>query len=275
MCFVCAGNLGADMADDIRLLVRADDAGSAWAANIGCLRACTDGIARSVEVMMPCAWVPHAAKLLAAHPEVDIGLHLTLTSEWDAVKWRPLTTAPSLVDETGSFLPLLRPRPGDSRRSLVESAWDIDEVAAELRAQIALGRKLFPQASHVSAHMVRHLRDVDPRLEEIVAHLCAEFGLKDDAFGHGLPRIIGYPPQPRATEPRVASFIAALHELSPGTYIFIDHPAVDSPEMAVTGHPGYTDVQQDRLTCLETLTHPDLRAAIDRLGIELISYRDL
>lgn len=93
-----------------RLIVRVDDAGFSWAANIGCLRACTDGIARSVEVMMPCAWTAHAAQLFGAHPQIDIGIHLTLTSEWDAVKWRPLTQATSLTDAQGSFLPLLMAR---------------------------------------------------------------------------------------------------------------------------------------------------------------------
>lgn len=65
---------------DVQLLVRADDAGSSWSSNVGCLRACTEGIARSVEVMMPGAWTSHAAEILNNHPEVDVGIHLTLTS---------------------------------------------------------------------------------------------------------------------------------------------------------------------------------------------------
>ncbi|MCV3273658.1 ChbG/HpnK family deacetylase [Roseobacter sinensis] len=263
------------MGQDIRLLVRADDAGSTWASNLGCLRACTDGIARSVEVMMPCPWITHAAKLFRAHPQIDIGLHLTLTSEWDAVKWRPLTPAPTLVDETGHFQPLLTLRAGDTRRSLAENAWDIDELVGELHAQIAQGVTMFPQASHVSSHMIRHLRDLDPRLGEIIAALCTKFGLADDAFGYGLPRIAGYPAQPRVTASRVAAFIETLRKLTPGTYIFIDHPAAESTEMTDVGHPGYEDVQADRLTCLETLTHPELRATVEQLGIELICYRDL
>lgn len=117
------------MAGEIRLLVRADDAGSNWSSNIGCLRACTEGIARSVEVMMPCSWISHAAKTLNGHPDIDIGVHLTLTSEWDDVKWRPLTQANSLTDETGNFLPLLLPREGDGRPSLSQADWSLDEIA--------------------------------------------------------------------------------------------------------------------------------------------------
>lgn len=260
---------------DVRLLVRADDAGSSWSSNVGCLRACTDGIARSVEVMMPCGWTTHAAEILNNHPEIDVGIHLTLTSEWNAVKWRPLTQARSLTDNMGNFLPLLTPRKGDIRPSLQNSDWSLDEIASEFRAQVSLGIAEFQHASHVSSHMLKHFKDFDARLGDVISELCEEFGLKDDAFGHGLPRIEGYPKFPRDTDKRVEAFARQLDELEAGTYIFIDHPAVVSQELGVTGHHGYEDVAQDRVTCLETLTSPLLRERIEQIGIELISYRDL
>ncbi|MEM9341716.1 MAG: ChbG/HpnK family deacetylase [Pseudomonadota bacterium] len=260
---------------NVRLLVRADDAGSSWSSNMGCLRACTHGIARSVEVMVPCPWVAHAATILNAHPEIDVGIHLTLTSEWDAVKWRPLTAAPSLTDDAGNFLPLVMQRDGDPRRSLAEADWSIDEIAAELRAQIALGVRMFQGVSHISSHMVAHFKALDPRIGDVITELCAEFGLADDAFGHGLPRIEGYPKVPRDTAARTSAFIQQIADLPEGTHIFIDHPAVDSAELRATGHAGYEDVAADRVSCLETLTSPDLQRQIERLGIELISYKDL
>ncbi|MGI8672171.1 MAG: hypothetical protein ACR2LU_06150 [Luteitalea sp.] len=55
-------------------------------------------------------------RLLNAHPEIDAGVHLALTSEWENVKWGPLTAAPSLVDANGYFFPIVTPvrhfRPG-------------------------------------------------------------------------------------------------------------------------------------------------------------------
>ncbi len=105
--------------------------------------------------------------------------------------------------------------------------------------------------------------------------LCREFGLKDDAFGHGLPRIEGYPKFPRDTDQRIEAFARQLDELEAGTYIFIDHPAVSSPELSATRHKGYEDVAEDRVTCLETLTSPMLRERIEQLGIALVSYREL
>jgi len=260
---------------EVRLLVRVDDAGSSWSSNVGCLRACTEGIAQSVEVMMPCAWTSHAAEILTDHPEVDVGIHLTLTSEWDAVKWRPLTYAPSLTDENGNFLPLLLPREGDGRPCLADADWSFEEIANEFRAQVSLGVAKFRNASHVSSHMLTHFRDFDARLGDVVSDLCHEFGLKDDAFGHGLPRIEGYPKFPRDSEKRIEAFAQGLHDLEAGTYIFVDHPAVPSPELSATGHDGYEDVDADRITCLETLTSPVIRNKIEELGIVLISYREL
>lgn len=263
------------MATKTRLLVRVDDAGSSWSSNIGCLRACTEGIAKSVEVMMPCGWVSHAADMLAARPDIDVGIHLTLSSEWDAVKWRPLTNAPSLTDENGHFYPLLLPRPGDTRKTLAGLDYDVDEIVGELDQQIALGRKMFPNASHISTHMVRHFKEFDTRIGDAVKKLCSKYGLSDDAFGHGLPRIEGYPPFPRDAERRTDSFVEQIGHLGAGTYIFIDHPAVYTPALDAFGHHGYKDVTSDRTACLETLTSRELKHAIEEFGIELISYKDL
>ena len=263
------------MPHPVRLLVRADDAGSSWSSNMGCLHACTRGIARSVEVMMPGAWVAHAAELFNAHPEIDIGIHLTLTSEWDNIRWRPLTHAPSLVGSDGNFLPLLLPRDGDPRPCLAKANWSRSEITAELRAQVALGVKMFGSASHVSTHMIRHLKDFDPEIGVTVANLCEDFGLIDDPFGHGLPRIQGYPKYPLDGEARAKSLTEDIAKLGDGTHILIDHPAQTSPELNATGHDGYEDVAADRIGCLDAWTHPMVMECIATGNVRLISYKDL
>ncbi|MEN0002031.1 MAG: hypothetical protein AAF940_14210, partial [Pseudomonadota bacterium] len=90
-----------------------------------------------------------------------------------------------------------------------------------------------------------------------------------------LERIAGYPPFPRDAAQRTAAFIEQLSALKAGTYIFIDHPAVASPELSATGHAGYEDVSADRMSCLETLTSDALMAHVKALDIQLITYRDL
>lgn len=248
-----------------RLLVRVDDAGTSLAANQGCERAVRDGIARSIEIMMPGAWVCDAADRFSNLPGVDIGIHLTLTSEWERVKWRPLTHAPTLVDEHGFFRPSFEP-----------SAWNLAEIEAEFRAQIDLGTRLFAQSSHISSHMIRHFEDVDPRLGKMVRALAEHFNLRDDLLGtDGLPRVAGYPPFPRDAEPRVASFVETLSSLAAGASIFVDHPAVLSDEMRAQGHVAYEDVAEDRAACLAVLTDPRVADAVHQHDVELISYRDL
>ncbi len=85
------------------LLIRADDISMAHAANDACIAVYEKGICRSVELMVPCPWFAEAALLLRERPEYDVGVHLTLTSEWQHLKWGPLTCAPSLVAKDGYF----------------------------------------------------------------------------------------------------------------------------------------------------------------------------
>src|SRR5689334_25262960 len=85
------------------LLVRADDIGFCHASNLACIDVFTRGICRSVELMAPCPWFPEAVRLLQANPTYDVGVHLTMTSEWDNFKWGPISGAKSIVNEDGYF----------------------------------------------------------------------------------------------------------------------------------------------------------------------------
>ena len=92
---------------EIYLLVRGDDIGSSHAANVGCMASYQQGIMRSVELMPPCPWFPEAVKMLQQNPDLDVGIHLTLTSEWEHMKWGPLTKARSISDDDGYFYPMV------------------------------------------------------------------------------------------------------------------------------------------------------------------------
>jgi len=91
----------AQQRNDIRLIVRDDDMASFHDANVACIKTCKEGIARSIEIMVPCAWFPEAVRLLHENPSIDVGIHLVLTSEWEGIKWRPLADVPSIVDKDG------------------------------------------------------------------------------------------------------------------------------------------------------------------------------
>ena len=104
------GTFAAAQNDSIRLLLRGDDIGSSHTANVACIESYREGIVQSIEVMVPCPWFNEAAMMLRENPGLDVGVHLTLTSEWEFYKWGPLTQAPSLVDERGNFLPMTSQR---------------------------------------------------------------------------------------------------------------------------------------------------------------------
>jgi len=258
---------------EVYLLIRGDDIGSSHSANLGCIESYQHGIMRSVELMPPCPWFPEAVKMLKDNPGLDVGIHLALTSEWENIKWGPLTDAPSISDEDGYFYPLVRKREGyPPNTSLQEAAWDIDEIEMELRAQIELGLKYVPWATHANIHM--GVARLDEKIGEVVARLLKEFDLDLDMEPYGFKRFAGWG-DASTLEERIDNFSAALEQLGPGFYLFIEHPAVDSPEMRSIWHKGYEDVALDREWVTRVFTSEKVKNVIKNKGIQLISYGDL
>lgn len=133
--------------DDRVVILHVDDAGMSHDSNVGAFRSILEGVATSVSVMMPCPWVPEFVHGLRQHPEIDAGLHLTLTAEWDEYRWGPLVgkpAAPGLVDEEGALW--------GNVEQVVENA-SPDEVDAEIRAQLDRARALGFEPTHLDSHM--------------------------------------------------------------------------------------------------------------------------
>jgi chitin disaccharide deacetylase len=260
-------------AADIRLLVRADDMGSFHAANLACIEACTNGIARSIEVMVPTPWFTEAVKLLKENPQIDVGIHLTLTSEWEACKWGPVSSAPSLVDANGHFFPMVWRNPNlPARSSIQESAWQVADVEKELRVQIEIALRNLPRITHLGSHM--GFESLDPRLAQLVDKLRKEYRLQPGSPERTLKYFPGWGKE-RNPEARIRAFTANLEKLTPGTYFFIEHPGSNSPEMQAVGHKGYEDVAADRDAVTRVFTSPEVKDIIRKKGIRLISYGDL
>jgi predicted glycoside hydrolase/deacetylase ChbG (UPF0249 family) len=270
-----SGLYAQDTAKDkgVSLVVRGDDIGSCHAANVACIRAYKDGIVTSTEVMVPCSWFPEAVKMLNENPGLDVGIHLVLTSEWDNYKWRPLTSAPSLTDKDGYFYPTIWPRKNAPAGAALKNAdWKIEEIEKELRAQIELGKQKIPQVSHLSFHMGSN--SWDPKVKELCDKLAKEYGLYVMSPEAGVRGLGGFGNAKTADE-RIEKFVKSLEGLKPGTYLFIEHPGLDTPEMRGIGHPGYEDVAQDRDAVTAVFTSEKVKSTIKRLGIKLISYADL
>jgi predicted glycoside hydrolase/deacetylase ChbG (UPF0249 family) len=257
-------------AEAIQLLVRADDLGVAQAINAACVEAYRNGIARSVEVIVPGAWFLDAVQLLRQHPELDVGVHLCLTSEWDRCKWRPLTAAPSLVDANGYFRPMVRQRPDfPPDTGFLDALPALAEVEAELRAQIELAKRHLPRVSHLSAHM--GAATATPELRALTARLAAEYGLALETAG--LQPVAWRSANTPAERER--TLIELLEHLAPGRWLLVEHPAFDTPETRAFGHQGYEDVAAHRAAVTHAFTSDRVRAVIQQRGIQLISYADL
>ena len=91
--------------------------------------------------------------MLTENPGIDVGIHLVLTSEWDNIKWQPLTEARSLRDSNGYFFPMIWPNKNYPGNALLENKWDINDIEKEWRAQIEMAKKRIPALSHISGHM--------------------------------------------------------------------------------------------------------------------------
>lgn len=265
MILVAQGN------NDIYLLVRVDDIGSFHAANTGCIETYKNGIAQSVELMAPCAWFLEAAKMLGENPGFDVGVHLTLTSEWSNVKWRPLTHCPSLVENDGYFFPMVWKNDNfPAASSIQESNWKIDEVEQELRAQIEISLKYVPHISHLTTHM--GFQSLDPKITGLVEKLAKEYNLDVDMSG--IKRFAGW--EKTTYEGRIGKFCENLEKLTPGKYLFVEHPAEKSAEeMESVGHKGYENVAADREWVTRVLTSKEVKETIRKKNIKLISYKNL
>lgn len=133
--------------DDKVIIFHIDDVGMSKESNKGAVRALSGGIATSASVMMPCPWTSDFADHLAQNPGLDIGLHLTLTSEWKGYRWGPLSGAvavPGLVDAQGNFR--------NNTADVVASA-TASEIEAEMNAQIRKAGMIGIKPTHLDTHM--------------------------------------------------------------------------------------------------------------------------
>lgn len=255
-----------------KLIVRGDDMGYSHSGNLALIKCSKEGIQTSIEIIVPSPWFPEAVRFLKENPTIDVGIHLALTSEWDNVKWRPLTDCPSLRTADGYFYPMVTPNPNYPKMSIKENGWKIEDVEKELRAQIETALKHLPRISHISSHMgCTWLSDETKALEKKLAQ---EYKIDIDLQERNVAYAPYDGPHGTAAE-KVQSFIKMLNKLQKGkTYVFVDHPGLDNEELRAVSHIGYENVATDRQGVTDLFTSDEVKKEIKRLGIQLISYKE-
>lgn len=256
-----------------RLIIRGDDMGYTHSGNEALIKCYFDGIETSIEVIVASPWFPEAVKMLRQNPGVDVGIHLALTSEWENVKWRPLTDGKSIRDSNGYYYPMVNPNVNYPGQSLKENSVLLADVEKEFRAQIEMALKLIPQVSHISSHM--NCTNLNEEVKTLTKKLAKEYHIDIDLDDY---KVIyaGYDGPSKTAAEKISSFISRLNKLEAGkTYWFIDHPGIDGDELRSVFHIGYEQVAADRQGVTDLFTNERVKEVIREKGIELIGYRDL
>ncbi len=152
------------------VIIRCDDIGMCHSVNMAAKELIEAEIPFSASVMFVCPWYQEAVDLLKKHPEVSVGVHLTLNAEWKNFRWGPVLgkqAVPSLVDSCGYFTP--------SRSLFYKNNPRLEEIELELRAQIERAIQSGLKIDYVDYHMGTAVDKIEYR--EIVEKLAGEFNL--------------------------------------------------------------------------------------------------
>lgn len=291
------------------VILHVDDAGMSHDSNVGTFRSILEGAANSMSVMMPCPWVPDLVRGLKENPEIDAGLHLTLTSEWDGYRWEPLVgreAAPGLVDPEGAMW--------SSVAEVVANATP-DEVEAEVREQIRRARTMGFEPTHLDSHMGTLFASMDfleryvkvgldegiplmfPGGHNTILEAQYEAQGRDTPPGlgyatelgqriwdGGLPVLddlhnlsYGWVPESGADatddelrEYKVERYIQGLRDLRPGVTMVIMHSTDPSPNFKYISSSGPSR-KGDMLAMLD----PRVQQVIEEEGLVLTTFREL
>lgn len=281
------------------LIINADDFGMCGSANEAVIDLFLSGRIRSSTVMLPCEASKEAVRFSIEHPEFAIGVHLTMTNEWDSHNWKPLTSGKSLIDERGYMW---------KSTKLVEKNAKLKELEAEMRAQIDLAHKLGMKPSHLDNHMGSLYGNQTGRFSMLAMtmRVCGEYGYPFRLFTKTAKEMCprGTPWAVYKIAPVFTSLLAKINRVVlPDYLLFPDwgepglkdsyekyrermlylwthipdgitetfvHPTKESDEIkAITGS------WRDRVWEYRLMKDPETEKYLNAHGVELISYRDL
>ena len=265
------------------LIVHADDLGMAHSVNVATIKAFETGLVNSGSIMVPCPWLSEIAAYARANPQADLGLHLTLTSEWTSFRWGPVSSrdrVSSLLDKNGYF-----------RLTETEAAAQADpkQVEMEILAQIERARALGIQPTHLDSHMgtlyqnkalFEVLLNV-ARSQKLPVRVAKEWFVQADFLPSVLSPNDVYIDHVVTINPSVTPqdwgkfYSDEFKKLEPGVTEVVIHLAYDDAEMrgATADHPNWGAAWRQR--DFEFFTSDAFRKILQENNIKLITYREL
>ena len=270
--------------DSKLLILHADDLGVSHSENSASIEALENNPVNSASIMVPCPWFPEIAEYARQNQQSDLGLHLTLNSEWDYFKWGPVSTRDSvstLVNKQGYFYSTV-----DSVVQLASAM----EVKIEMRNQIQKAFQAGIDVTHLDAHMGTAVASAD--FTKAYIELGKEYDLPvllDERIYQydtpGLQELLDdrtvlvdniVSASPADFNDNMALFYAqTLQNLDPGLTVLLIHLAYDDKEMrAITiNHPNWGAAW--RQADVDFFNSPECSKILEEEGVILVSWREI
>ncbi len=264
------------------LIIHADDLAVAHSEDAASFDALDKHAATSASIMVPCPWLTEVADYAKAHPDADLGLHLTLTSEWQTYRWGPVSAkdqVPSLLDPSG-YLWTDTPQ--------AAAAIKAGQVEKEIRAQIDRAIAMGIHPTHLDSHMGALF--TQPDLFGVYVKVAREYKLPFLAFiGPSTPPALASllssndalidgveiaDPSVRAADWK--NFYAnAIRNLKPGITEIIVHLGYDDAELraVMVGHDDYGAAWRQR--DYNVITSPEFKQLLEDNHVVLIHWSDI
>lgn len=270
-------------ADAKLVIIHGDDLGVTHSVNAASTKALDSGAINSVSIMVPCPWFPEMADYAKSHPDADLGLHLTLTSERVYYRWGPVASkdkVPSLVDENGYF----------------HHDWDKitpispKDAEVELRAQVQRALAMGVRPTHLDSHQYRLIEN-GKELFEVAVKIAHENKLplyvtRDWFADHPyLEKVLS--PDDVVIDHQVTIspdvpndkwndfYINALKNLQPGVTEFVIHLAYDDDEMKAATRERATWGAAWRQRDYDFFTSPEFKKLLEQQKIKLVTWREI
>jgi len=270
--------------DERVLVIHEDDIGASHGSNVAALEGMTGGSLTCGSVLVPAPWSMEAARLQREHPEADLGVHMTLTCEYETYRWRSMTGHPSLHAPDGGMW-------RDAASVVEHVAPDVAKI--ELRAQIEHALAAGIDVTHIDTHMITMML---PSYLPVYADLAIEFrvplffprmwaerpssggdvhaqqGQRLDALGWPLTdHMIVQTLIEVAPEDKERQFRAWFSALRPGLTHFLVHPAAPGAELEAMS----PDDWRHRAKDYELFRTREMRAYCESLGVRVTGYREI
>lgn len=270
--------------DSKLLIIHADDMGVSHSVNTACIKAFESNSITSGSIMVPCPWANEIISYSKDHPGIDVGIHLTLTSEWNLYKWGGISSSDqiqSLLDNNHYFYPSV-----EALGKSVKVADALKEMKAQIDKVIASGI----QITHIDTHMGSVL--ATPELVQAYISLSDEYHVPVL-----FPReyVSWFPPEvaqklgskiflldnlfmldEKTITPKwIDAYRKAIASLKPGLNQIIVHLSLDSEEMQAIskGHDDYGSAwrQHD----LDMVTSREFKDLLKTNNVILIGWKQV